>query len=38
MLYLTEQWHKLMRYIENGTWPIDNNMVNLMAVTREAPE
>ena len=23
--YLTAQWPKLMRYIEDGRWPIDNN-------------
>jgi transposase len=23
--YLDSQWPKLIRYVENGTWPIDNN-------------
>lgn len=23
--YLSAQWPKLIRYVENGTWPIDNN-------------
>ena len=23
--YLQRQWPKLIRYVENGTWPIDNN-------------
>ncbi len=23
--YLSSQWPKLIRYVENGTWPIDNN-------------
>jgi len=23
--YLDGQWPKLIRYVENGTWPIDNN-------------
>ncbi len=25
LTYLNNQWHKLSRYTENGTWPIDNN-------------
>ena len=24
--YLSAQWPKLIRYVENGTWPIDNNL------------
>ncbi len=24
--YLSAQWPKLTRYVENGTWPIDNNL------------
>jgi len=24
--YLSAQWPKLKRYVENGTWPIDNNL------------
>jgi transposase len=24
--YLSSQWPKLIRFIENGTWPIDNNL------------
>lgn len=24
--YLSAQWPKLVRYVENGTWPIDNNL------------
>nr|WP_260437083.1 IS66 family transposase [Burkholderia sp. Bp9012] len=23
---LSEQWHKLIRHIENGNWPISNNL------------
>jgi len=23
--YLSNQWHKLVKYIENGNYPIDNN-------------
>jgi transposase len=25
LTYLREQWPKLIRYVENGTWPISNN-------------
>jgi len=25
LTYLVNQWPKLIRYVENGTWPIDNN-------------
>ena len=24
--YLEAQWPKLIRYVENGAWPIDNNL------------
>ena len=24
--YLSAQWPKLKRYVENGVWPIDNNL------------
>lgn len=24
--YLSSQWPKLVRYVENGAWPIDNNL------------
>jgi hypothetical protein len=24
--YLSAQWPKLSRYVENGAWPIDNNL------------
>jgi len=24
--YLSAQWPKLIRYVENGDWPIDNNL------------
>ena len=24
--YLSAQWPKLIRYVENGAWPIDNNL------------
>ena len=24
--YLEAQWPKLIRYVENGVWPIDNNL------------
>jgi hypothetical protein len=24
LTYLNSQWHKLIRYKENGAWPIDN--------------
>ena len=24
--YLSARWPKLIRYVENGTWPIDNNL------------
>ena len=24
--YLSSQWPKLIRFVENGTWPIDNNL------------
>jgi transposase len=26
LTYLNNQWHKLIRYTENGAWPIDNNL------------
>jgi len=26
LTYLREQWPKLVRYIENGDWPISNNL------------
>lgn len=26
LTYLNNQWPKLIRYTENGTWPIDNNL------------
>lgn len=26
MTYLNNQWPKLIRYTENGAWPIDNNL------------
>lgn len=24
--YMSGQWHKLVRYVENGNWPISNNL------------
>ena len=24
--YISAQWPKLIRYVENGSWPIDNNL------------
>jgi transposase len=26
LYYLSSQWSKLIRYVENGAWPIDNNL------------
>ena len=38
LTYLRKQWPKLIRYVENGSWPISNNWVHAASgMTRVMP-